>query len=219
MRNVFKICLISLLMAAGPASAQFGGLSVSKGGGVSVADIDAFIGKAKVAEKLVKESEVQLFKAVASKEAIAKYQAEMDAAKKISDPVEQKAKVAEIEAGVEASLKSTDFEKVKKDLQAKEDKKKSEAIKVGLNNLGLGVVKDLDLVASGPALISKATGGIPSPDVVSKVSEMKEVLSSLGNQAESAGKIVSAIKPLMGTVGLDALPTKASSDPMKSPGE
>lgn len=217
-KTILSIAVGVALFAAMPAQAQFGGLSAPKvpsgGGGATAADVESFLSKATEADKLVNASALQLYKAVSSKEAVEKVEAEMKAAGEIKDPAERQAKIDQINADIQAALAKKDWAAAQKQLAAEQSAKKNEAVKGGLFNLALGALKDTELVGIGKKLVS----GVPSPDVASKIPQVKDTVTKLANQADGLGKVVGGAKSLMSTVGLEALPTSASEAPKPSKG-
>ena len=210
-----SIAVCVALVVAMPARAQFG-ISAPKvpggGGGATAADVNSFLMKATDADKLVNESALQLYKAVSSKEAIEKVEAELKAAGEIKDPAERQAKIDKINADIQAELAKKNWSDAQKKLAAEHSEKKNEAVKSGLYNLALGALKDTELVGIGKKLVS----GVPSPDVADKIPQVKDTITKLANQADGLGKVVGGAKSLMSTVGLEALPTKASEEPKSS---
>jgi hypothetical protein len=176
------------------------------GGSVTTRQIDAFMENAASSDGLVRAASLQLFKAVASKKEIAKYEALVEAANKTQDPKEKKAKMEEADASVQASLQSTDWEKKNAEIVKQKNKEKNQAIANGLYNMALGALKDKDLVNTGTRLAS----GVPEPAAATRILLVKETVERLGSQANGLTKVVGSAKVLMTTVGLKELPTSSA---------
>jgi hypothetical protein len=195
-----------------PVWAQFGVPSkppTASGGGATAEEIDKFLSSAVKADELVQESQMHLLKAVASKQDADKFEAQMKEAKAIQDPKERQAKLDVVNANVNTFLQKVDYQQVTNELKAKHDTKKNRAIANGLWNLGLGGLKDAELVSSGKKLAS----GTPRPEIATKISEVKQAVERLARQGEGVTKILGSAKTLMSTVGLENLPTSSTEPP------
>jgi hypothetical protein len=215
------VFVVAALVFAVPARAQFGmpkapaapAAPAAGTGGATAADIDQFVKSATEADTLVQSSGMALLKAVASKEAVEKINAEIAAAKKIEDPKEREAKLAQAQKSMFAALNGVKWEEQKTALAKSKDAEKTANVKSGIWNLALGSLKNVELIAVG----KKITSGAPSPTVAAKIPEAAKALEKLVSQADGLTKVVGGAKSLMTTVGLEALPTKASdaAQPLK----
>jgi hypothetical protein len=185
--------------------------SASRDGGATPEDIDSFLTTATVADVLVNEASLCLFRAVASKEQIERYEALVKAASAIQDPKEKQAKMEQANASVQATLLSADYAKTSEQLVAEANAKKNEATASAIYNLALGGLKDSELVSTGHKLVS----GVPSAAVADRVPLVSHTLARLRNQAQGLTKVMGRAKLLMSAVGLEALPTRASDAPRK----
>lgn len=210
------ISLAVLGIAASPAWAQMGGFSkptAPSGGGATPQEVDKFLRQVVDADNLVRDSSLHLAKAVLSKGEVAKIEAQMKAAKEVQDPKERQARLAVVDADMMAKLEKADFEKENEQLKAKKDAKKNESIRSSLWNLGLGSIKDAELVNTGKGLVS----GVPSPAVADRIPAVKEAIARLASQGQGLAKILGHAKSLMSTVGLESLPKSASEQPRPVP--
>jgi hypothetical protein len=214
-KMVMSVVVLAMAMSAAPARAwgikapAAPSVPSGGGGGATPQAIDAFLGSAVVAEKLVADSSQALFAAVASKEEIAEIQARLEAAQKIQDTKERDAAVKKIEEDQRAvAAKHLEASDAEAKVAALDDAKKAQ-VKVGIWNASLGLLKNVDLVAQGKALVS----GVPNPAVATKLGEVKTALTSIGGQMDGLKRVAVASKKLMSAVGLEALPTSASEAP------
>ncbi len=208
---------LALLAAASPARAGWGlpsAPSASKGG-ATAADIDQFLLSATKADEFVQHSAVALFKAVGSKEEVEKIKAQIVAAKQIADPKEREAAQQKAIADMTKSLQTQDWEKAKSDLAASHDADKKNAVKDGIWNLALGGLMNTEVVAVGKKIVS----GPPDPTVAAKLQEAGSAVDKLVSQGQGLTKVLGGAKQLMTTVGLQALPAKASDAPKAIAGD
>lgn len=213
---VFLIAAVSVAM---PANAQFGmpkapaapAVPAGPAGGATAADIDMFLKSATEADALVADASTALLQAVASKEQVQKYMDQIAAANKIADPKEKASQLQQAETDKLSVLSSTNYEKTNKALAASKDVEKKENTKAAIFNLGLGSLKNVELVAIG----KKLTSGPPNPAIAAKIPEAVSSLDKLVSQAGGLTKVVDGASKLMSAVGLEALPTKASDEPKK----
>ncbi len=198
-----------VVLAALPASAQFGGLSKPSGGGATPQEVDKFLKDAVQADALVQRASMLLLKAVGSKEDVAEIEAKMKATKAIEDPKERQARVDALQADERTKLMKVDFDKASEKLKAEKNATKNESVRKSLWNMALGGLKDTELVNSG----KRMTSGPPSPEIAGKIPAVKEAIERLASQGEGVTKILGRAKSLMSTVGLESLPTSASEKP------
>ena len=202
------------LAYSAPSHAQFGGL-MGGGGGATPEAVDQFLATALDAETLISDSAWYLSSAVLAKEKFQALLARKNAATKLQDPKEKAAELRSITADATAALaNAVSDSNASKSLETA-DKEKKAKISTGVFNFVLGVLKDGDLVLQSSKLVS----GVPSPAVATKVTQIKNVVSSIKNQMGNMQKAVTGMKKLGAAVGLKALPTKSSDKPMMTSGE
>ncbi len=209
-RSLITVAVLGI--AASPAWAQLGGFSkpsIPSSGGATPQEVDRFLSEAVAADSLVQDSSMHLLRAVVSKERVAEIEAHLKAAKEIQDPQEKQAKLVAFGAEVNAELAKADYDKLNEQLKAEHNAKKNESIRNSIWNLGLGSVKDVQLVNTGKGLVS----GVPSPAIVDRIPAVKEAITRLASQSDGLAKILGRAKSLMSTVGLENLPTSASEPP------
>ncbi len=209
-RSLITVAVLGL--AASPAWAQLGGFSkpnLPSSGGATPQEVDKFLREAVAADSLVQDSSMHLLRAVVSKERVAEIEAHLKAAKEIQDPKEKQAKLAAVGAEVNAELAKADYDKLNEQLKAEHNAKKNESIRNSIWNLGLGSVKDVELVNTGKGLVS----GVPSPAIADRIPAVKEAITRLVSQGDGLAKILGRAKSLMSTVGLENLPRSASEPP------
>jgi hypothetical protein len=217
MKNLhLAAAFVASLLVAPPAVAQFGmpAMPSAGGGGATAADVDRFVLGAAEANKLVADASTRLLEAVGSKAQVDAYQAELKAANATVDPQERDAKLKKAEENKNAVLAAVDYgaktqEKIKQASAAQKA-----AVGASIYNLSLGALKDADLVLTGKKMVS----GVPDPSIASRLASVKDTITALSSQGESLTKIVGSAKTLMSSVGLEALPTKASDAPKSTGG-
>lgn len=199
--------VVALCAAPQLAQAQFGGFGALKGGGG--ADLDGFLKSADDAEVLMRKSSWNLAEALLAKDKLDTLKEKREAIEKLTDPKEKEAKLREMDKDVNAELAKVDYAAKSKELESDADSKKKEKTASGVYNFSLGALKDAELLAQGQKLVTTP----PSPANATKLPRLKNFVSSVSAQMDSIGKVASGLKQLSSSVGLKALPTKASDKP------
>lgn len=209
MPKIFVV-LATLAVALSAHALGFPKVPSAGGGGATPADVDKFLADATVADALVNDASEALFKAVAAKEDVQKYNDAIAAAKQIADPKEKQAAIDKANAEIrDPALRNAKYAEQAEKLKTDADQKKKQNAASGIYNLALGALKDTELVAAGKKLVS----GPPNPAIASKLPSVKDSIERLGGQAQNLPKVVDSAKKLMSSVGLEALPTSASDAP------
>jgi|UPI00035FD5D2 hypothetical protein len=174
---------------------------------VSAGDVDAFIQTAKEAELLIDKAADHIFKALANKEEVAKYEAALKAAEEIKDVKEREAKINQIQADRDVSLQKT--------MASKETESKVKAMNTkqlaNFSNAGftfmLGLLKDRQLADGSANLVS---GVAANPMLAGKLLALKDTASSVANQVQSASKIGEGLVKLAKVGNINIMPASAS---------
>ncbi len=177
---------------------------------VSAGDVDAFIQTAKEAELLIDKAADHIFKALANKEEVAKYEAALKAAEEIKDVKEREAKINQIQADRDVSLQKT--------MASKETEAKVKAMNTkqlaNFSNAGftfmLGLLKDRQLADGSANLVS---GVAANPMLAGKLLALKDTASSVANQVQSASKIGEGLVKLAKVGNVNIMPASASDKP------
>ncbi|MBL0276418.1 MAG: hypothetical protein IPQ24_10050 [Anaeromyxobacter sp.] len=208
MKILSRLCVLAAVLFASPALAGFGMPSMPSvgGGGATGADVDKFMTSSADANLLVQNAAGQLAKAVVAKDKLDKITELFKAAQAIQDPKEKEAALNNARATLTAEAAAVDYEKLAKGEASQWDEAKKKSVKDSLMNLGLGLLKDTEVLASGKKLVS----GVPSPDVASRLPLVKDTLAALGGQVDGLGKLLGGAKSLMTVVKLDKLPGSSS---------
>ena len=212
--------LIGVAVAAVTPTASAFGLgnltaAIPGGGGssthsVSAGDIDTFLKTAQDANQMIDTSSQYIFKAVGDQKDIAAQEAKRAAANGIADPKEKAAAIQQINAD--------DATMVQKAIASKDAQDKINAMsKEQLNSFGnaaftfmLGVLKDKQLANDSTALVSGVTS---NPMLISRLPELKDVVSSVSSQVVNSAKIGDGLIQLAKAGKIAALPASASEQP------
>lgn len=177
---------------------------------VSSGDVDAFIKTAKEAELMIDSAANYIFKAVANKEEISKYEEALKVANSLSDPKEKEAKLNQIDADRDTYLQKS---LASKETEAKVKGMNGDQLK-HFGNAGftfmLGLLKDRQLADGSASLISGVTA---NPMLVSKLVVLKDTASSITSQVKSATKIGEGLLKLAKVGNINIMPTSASEKP------
>lgn len=177
---------------------------------VSSGDVDVFIKTAKEAELMIDTAANYIFKAVANKEEISKYEEALKVANSLSDPKEKEAKLNQIEVDRDTYLQKS---LASKETEAKVKSMSGDQLK-HFGNAGftfmLGLLKDRQLAEGSTNLIS---GVSANPMLVSKLVVLKDTATSITSQVKSAGKIGEGLLKLAKVGNINIMPTSASEKP------
>lgn len=172
--------------------------------------IDNFLKAADDAEKLMRGSRWHLVFALLAKNKLDALKIRREATEKITDPQEKEAKLREFDKDLTVELAKLNYAEVSTKLERKANNKKKSQIASSLFNFSLGALQDAELVQQGQSLATTP----PSPAIATKLPRVKNFVSNMKEQMESIGKVVKGLKMLSTSVGLKALPAKASDKPM-----
>lgn len=196
------------------ANAQFGGLlggskSDSKSS-ASAGDVDGFLKTAEEADGLIRKSADTLFKAVATKGELDAHADKVKAANQVADTKEKEAALKKASDDQQAQLAKVDFAAKSEDAKKTMDAKQKAQVGAAIYNFMLGMLKDKELLEKGQGIISSISG---NPMAMTKLSSVKDVMSSVSGQMGNISTIASGIQKLSSVVKLEALPTKTSDQP------
>jgi len=209
--------LTSALIAQAPQAQAFGIGSLTAaipgvGGGasagtVSAGDIDLFIKTAQDADTMIATASRHIFRAVETRDEIAKQEAALATANSIADPAEKLAalnKIRDDEAtAVQKALASNDIQEKLKGMSKDQLKSFGNAAFTYM----LGVLKDKQLADGSQALVS---GVAANPTLLPRLAALKDVATSVSAQAVSTAKIGEGLVKLASAGKIAALPTSAS---------
>jgi hypothetical protein len=209
--------LTSALIAQAPQAQAFGIGNLTAaipgvGGGasagtVSAGDIDLFIKTAQDADAMIATASRHIFRAVETKEDIAKQEAALATANSIADPAEKQAalnKIRDDEAtAVQKALASNDIQENLKGMSKDQLKSFGNAAFTYM----LGVLKDKQLADGSQALVSSVAA---NPTLLPRLAALKDVATSVSAQAVSTAKIGEGLVKLASAGKIAALPTSAS---------
>ena len=209
--------LTSALIAQVPQAQAFGIGNLTTaipgvGGGasagtVSAGDIDLFIKTAQDANAMIATASRHIFRAVETKDEIAKQEAALATANSIADPAEKQAalnKIRDDEAtSVQKALASNDIQEKLKGMSKDQLKSFGNAAFMYM----LGVLKDKQLADGSQALVS---GVAANPTLLPRLAALKDVATSVSAQAVSTAKIGEGLVKLASAGKIAALPASAS---------
>lgn len=214
---LLTVALTAVLTVPAPQALAFGlgnltsaVTSAGSSSNVSAGDVDAFIKTAQEADLLVNSAANYIFKSVAQKEQIAKYEEAMKAAEIISDAKEKDAKINQIKADRDTELH--------KSLASKETQDKVKSMsKEQLKHFGnagytfmLGLLKDKQLAEGSTALVSAVAA---NPMLATKLIVLKDTAASVVSQVKSASQIGEGLIKLAKVGNLNIMPTSSSDKP------
>jgi len=209
--------LASLLAVAAPCAQAFGlgdlanaATGSSSGSKISAGDVDTFIRTAHEADLMINTAASHIYKMVANKEEVAKYEAALQAANTVSDPKEKEAKINQIKADRDTDLK--------KMLASKETEAKVKGMNAEqLKNFGnaaytfmLGILKDKQLAEGSTALVS---GAGSNPSLLPKLASLKDAASSVASQVKSAASMGEGLVKLAKVGNINIMPASTSEKP------
>ncbi len=209
--------LTSALIAQAPQAQAFGIGNLTAaipgvGGGasagtVSAGDIDLFIKTAQDADTMIAAASRHIFRAVETKDEIAKQEAALATANSIADPAEKQAalnKIRDDEAtAVQKALASNDIQEKLQGMNKDQLKSFGNAAFTYM----LGVLKDKQLADGSRALVS---GVAANPTLLPRLAALKDVATSVSAQAVSTAKIGEGLVKLASAGKIASLPTSAS---------
>jgi hypothetical protein len=215
--TLFSALLLSALAAHVPQAQAFGidNLTAaipgvgggSSAGAVRAGDIDAFIKTAQDADALIASASRHIFRAVETKDEIAKQEAALAAANSIADPAEKQAalnKIRDDEAtAVQKALASNEIQEKLQGMS----KDQLKAFGNAAFTFMLGVLKDKQLADGSSALVTGVAG---NPVLLPRLAALKDVATSVSAQAVSTAKIGEGLVKLASAGKIAALPTSAS---------
>jgi hypothetical protein len=188
--------LTSALIAHVPQAQAFGISNLTAaipgvGGGasagtISAGDIDVFVKTAQDADAMIATASRHIFRAVETKEEIAKQESALATANGIADPAEKQAalnKIRDDEAtAVQKALASNDIQEKLQGMNKDQLKSFGNAAFTYM----LGVLKDKQLADGSRALV---TGVAANPVLLPRLAALKDVATSVSAQAASTAKI------------------------------
>jgi hypothetical protein len=189
------------------------GLSGGSANTVSTGDIDTFIQTAKQADQLITQSTELMASAVESEDQISKQKAARDAANTIADPKEQKAAVEQLQADEQTQLQKTlssDDINNKIASMSAQQRKSFEAAAI---NFTIGALKDKQLVSSSSSLVAGVTA---NPSLVTRLPDLRDVVSSVSSQASHSASIGMSLAKLATSGKIKTLPASADSKPVEA---
>ncbi len=182
----------------------------ASGSSVSAGDIDAFIKTAKEAETLIDTAANYIFKVVVSKEEVAKHEEAMKVANALTDPKEKEAKINQVEADRDTYLQKA---LVSKETEAKVKSMNKAQLTQFANasyTFMLGLLKDKQLGQASTSLVSGVTA---NPMLAPQLLSLKDSVSSVANQVQSAVKIGDGLIKLAKVGNLNIMPASTSEKP------
>lgn len=217
---LFSALMLSALAANAPQAQAFGigNLTAaipgvgggSSAGAISAGDIDAFIKTAQDADAMIASASRYIFRAVETKEEIAKQEAAIAAANSIADPAEKQAAVNKIRddeaTAVQKALASNEIQGKLAGMSKDQLKSFGNAAFTYM----LGVLKDKQLADGSRALV---TGVASNPVLLPRLAALKDVATSVSAQAVSTAKIGEGLVKLASAGKIAALPTSAADKP------
>jgi hypothetical protein len=221
MKRVFGILTGSLLVlaVASPAAAQFGlpipnpmrGLGTSG----SRADVDGFLVRARTAELLTRISADSIYAAVESQSKAEEILARRKANASISDPKERDAADRKLDAEVDATLATVDWDAEQKALQEQQNADRTKHLGVSIYNFALAVLKDEEVVTTGREIVSSITSNpMQAMTMAGKLGAVKDSTYAIGSQMGNLTRIAGGIPKLMTVAKVTELPASASATPM-----
>ena len=214
MKKVLVFVSAAVLLGFAPieANAQFGGLlgGPKSTSTTSAGDVDGFLKTAEEAEGLIRKSADTLFKAVATKGELDAHADKMKAANAVADPKEKEAAIKKASDDQQAQLAKVDFAAKAETAKTAMDAKQKAQTGAAIYNFILGMLKDKELLDRGQGLISSISG---NPAAMTKVTKVKDVMSSVSSQMGNISTIATGIQKLSSAVNLEALPTKTTDQP------
>lgn len=208
---------ISLIGAATPASAQFGGMKMpgmGGGGGSKEAapagDIDGYLARSLETAQMMSIAIITLDAAAKQKLEDAGTKAQLDAIRSTSDPKELNAKKASLQSSFDAT-KEENFSASIQDSYNKGSAKQKAAITAAVYNMALAIPRAIALAKDGPGLIS---GLGSNPANLGKIGKLKAAVDLFGFQVGATGKFAGKLPSLM-----SAVKAKAPADPKTAKGE
>ncbi len=217
MRNFSKtksyIALLSLGVALSAPSAMAFGLGDLVGGSKSAGgDPDAFIKTAQEADVLMNNSVGSLFKALASKEDLAKVEERQKTANAATDPKEKAAMQSEVFKSELAAVEQAKANKSFDSDIAKLDTAKKANLGASAFNFMLALLKDKDLIGQAQGLVTSLSS---NPMNIGKLGAIKDASGNLSSQMAAASKVAGMMPGIFKVVKMEA-PTKSDQKPMET---
>lgn len=191
-----------------PASAQFGKLIGGLGGGSTAsasANPEDFVKTALAAEKLMNNSVALLAVSLSSKEKAAELEAQRKAANANTDPAEKKAKLTELNKSQQAALNEALSNANMEANIKKMDGQQRDTLAAAAFNFMLALLQDKALLEQGQGLVTSLSS---NPMNISKLGDVKNVISSLSNQVSDASSIAEKMPAIFSAVGVKAPASK-----------
>ena len=214
------VAALALIGFANPALAQFGSLlNVVKNRGVSgsALDVDGVLVRARDAELLTRRSADGIYAAVESQGKVADIEAKRKANAAILDPKEREAAERKLDAEVDATLASVDWDAEQKQLQTEESSARTKHLGVSLYNFALAVLRDQQVVTSGKEISTAiASNPIAGISMMGKLGEVKDATFAVSSQVGNLGRIATGIPKLMTVAKVTELPASASAAPKEA---
>ena len=179
------------------------------------ADPGAFLEKAQKSEALIDKSADSLFKAIASKEELAKIE---ELQKKLNETTDDKEKNAIRQQITESEMATITKRSKDKQLQREAknwDEKKKQQVSNSFYNFSLGSLQAAALVPEGNS-IAKSISSNPAnaARLGLKLNSVVQSVQSIGGILGNTTKVIGAMKPLMSAAKIDIkVPSSASEAP------
>ena len=210
---------VVVLAVAAPATAQFGLPNVLRGGGASGsrADVDGFLVRARTAELLTRISADSIYAAVESQAKAEEIAARRKANAAIADPKERDAADRKLDAEVNATLATVDWDAEQKALQAQANTDRTKHLGVSIYNFALAVLKDQEVVTTGREIASSISSNpMQAVSMAGKLGAVKDSAGAIGSQMGNLTRIAGGIPKLMTVAKVTELPASASAAPMQA---
>ncbi|WP_374320782.1 hypothetical protein [Aquabacterium sp.] len=212
-KQVLAILVASALgvLTTSSANAQLGKMMGGLGGSsnssstTASADPQEFIKSAQSAEKLMNNSLALLAVSLSSKEKAAELEAQRKAANAVTDSAEKQAKMTELHkseaAAVNEAMNNSNTDANIKKMGGQQ----RDTLAASAYNFMLALLKDKALLEQGQGLVSSLSS---NPMNMSKVSGVKDSMSSLTNQVSTASSIAGKMPAIFTAVGVKAPASK-----------
>lgn len=198
-----------------PSLPGVGAVTGAGGGGLSGGSVDQFIAASKASNTLINKSRVNLALALSTQEERAKIK---DQQAQIQKGLDSNDKTA-VEQNREfmTSLDATIKQKANDDQATQQLKSltadQSQAVAKSLANLGLGLLMQKDQITAGKSMI---TGISSNPTLISKLPDVKDAVSTMGDNISGTAGYIGTLPKLFQSAGIKvAMPTDTTSTPVE----
>jgi hypothetical protein len=214
--SAIVICLLTSVHAGAWGIPSIPGRAALPVSTSASADPDAFLVKAKNAERLVDRSSDHLFNAVASKEEQEKMEAMKKKLNETTDDKEKNALRQQITESEMATIEKRSKDKELLDKAEQMDSKKKQQIANGFYNLSLGSLQTAALVPEGTSIANSITNNPANAVRLGlKAKSVYDSVKTLGGLGSNITKVLSAIRPLMSAAKIETKAPSSASDTPK----